>query len=205
MTISFPVSLPTTLSPAAITITARSAVGQSISPFSMTQQVFEHQGEVWAAQIEMPPMVRADAENWIAFLLSLRGVAGTFYMGDPSAKTPRGTWAGSPLVVGAHAARVRSVAVDGFTVGATGKAGDWIQFGSTTTSRLHKVLQDFTANGSGQATIEIWPALRDALSDNAAFVTTEPKGIWRLGSNERTWDVGRALIYGLRFACVEAL
>lgn len=205
MTISFPVSLPATLSPVSITLRARSAIGQSISPFSLSQQVYEHQGELWASDVALPPMVRADAEAWIAFLLSLRGVYGTFFMGDPAGTSPRGTWAGSPAVNGAHAARVRTVAVDGFSVGATGKAGDWMQFGTGSSSRLHKVLQDFTANGSGQANIEIWPGLRDALLDNATFVTTSAKGLFRLASNERSWEVGRALTYGVQFSCVEAL
>lgn len=205
MALSFPLALPTSQEPREITIRARSVVGLSESPFTLEQQVQAMAGERWEADIVLPPMTRADAEDWIGWLTALNGQEGTFLMGDMVNTSVRGTWAGSPLVNGAHAARVKSIAMDGFTAGATVKRGDWAQIGTGSSSRLYKVVQDATANGSGVLTLEIWPGLRASLADNASLDITSPVGVWRLASNVREWTIGLARMYGLRFSAVEAL
>jgi hypothetical protein len=205
MTIAFPLAFPSSPAPSAVVFRARSAVGTTASPFSFSQQNFAHDGQMWEAEISIPPMIRENAATFVAFLTKLNGREGTFTFGDPLGKTPRGTWAGSPLLVGTHVARSRTLAVDGFTAGATVKEGDWLQFGTGTTTRLHQIMQDATANGSGQATLEIWPGLREALSDNTALVSSNTKGIWRLTSNVREWTLNIGQVYGLGIAAVEAL
>jgi hypothetical protein len=169
------------------------------------QQTYVNDGQAWEADIAIPPMVRADAAAFIAFLVKLNGLEGTFLMGDPVGGTPRGTWAGTPLLVGSHAARVKTLTVDGFSAGATVKEGDWLQFGTGALTRLHQVVQDATANGSGQATIEIWPALRELQADNAQLISANAKGIWRLASNEREWTINVGQIFGLSLKAIEAL
>lgn len=204
MTISYPLALPSA-DFRGITLIARDVVGSAQSPFTLTEQVQQHQGQIWEADIELPPMKRADAEAWITFLLKLKGRYGTFLLRDGVGGTPRGTWAGAPLINGAHAANASAVALDGLTPGATVIEGDWLQFGSGTSTRLHKSLSTATANGSGQVTLDIWPNLREALVDNSAVVSTNALGVFRLASNARSWDLQLAQIYGLRFAAVEAL
>jgi hypothetical protein len=194
----YPLTFPSTKAPARIALRARSAVGMSMSPFTFAP------GDMWEADVVTPKMLRADAEVWVAFLLALNGREGTFLMGEPVNTTPQGTWAGqSPLVFEAHDAGVKTVTVDGLTAASTGIAGDWLQFGTGADSHLHKLTQDFTANGSGEATIEFWPALREALADNAGITLANPKGVFRLASNVREWsiDIGRS--YGFQFSCVE--
>lgn len=203
MALTFPLSLPS-VGLRSIAFRAQSVVGLSESPFTLEQQLYEHQGEGWGADVKLPRMRRADAEPWVAFLLGLRGIAGTFLMGDPINTSPRGTWAGSPKVLGAHAARVATIAMDGFTAAATVKAGDWFQTGTGANTHLHKVVLDATADGAGLLTLEIWPRTRAALADNDTFVTASPKGLWRLASNEREWSIELAQMYGLSFSCVEA-
>jgi hypothetical protein len=100
---------------------------------------------------------------------------------------------------------VKTLTVDGFSAGATVKEGDWLQFGTGALTRLHQVVQDATANGSGQATLEIWPALRELQADNAQLVSANTKGIWRLASNEREWSMSVGQIYGLSLKAIEAL
>ena len=139
-------------------------------------------------------------------ILALNGREGTFTMGDPVNVAPRGTWAGSPKVVGPLAVGVKSIPMDGFSASATVKAGDWFQTGSGASTHLHKIVQDATADGSGLATLEIWPRTRAALVDNATFTTASPKGLWRLVDNGRNWSIGLAQLYsGLRLSCIEAL
>jgi hypothetical protein len=144
MSITYPLSLPNT-DVRAVKIRAVDVVGLGESPFTFGQEVQQHQGQRWEADIELPPMKRADAEAWIAFLLKLKGRYGTFLLRDTVSGTPRGTWAGSPLVNGAHAALASSVALDGLTPGATVSEGDWLSFGTGTSTRLHKSLTTATA------------------------------------------------------------
>jgi hypothetical protein len=204
MSIAFPISIPSNRGPSNIAIRARSSVGVSASPFTFSQQVYVNQGEMWQAQVDLPPMVRNDAASWISFLVKLNGAEGSFRMGPPETQ-PRGTWAGVPRLAGQHAARTKTLSVDGFTPGATGKEMDWIQFSSGSGARLHQVVQDFEANGAGVATIEIWPGLRESLPDQQAVITDNPQGTWRLDSNVRQWNVGLAMLYGLSFSCVEVV
>lgn len=188
-----------------IVFRARSTVGVSASPFSAEQQLYVHQGEVWSAEVSLIPMRRADAEEWVAFQLALNGMEGTFLLGDLLNISPRGTWSGgSPLVAGASQSG-KVLNVDGLTAGATGKKGDWFQLGSGSGSRLHKLTLDFTANGAGEAGLDFWPRLRSSPSDDAPLTLASPKGVFRLASNEREWSIELAQLYGLSFACIEAL
>jgi hypothetical protein len=204
MTISYPVTLPTTRVPRSIRFIGRAVVGLSVSPFTQEQQAYEHQGQCWYWNVSFGEMNRADAEALVGFLLSLNGRLGTFTMGDPMGATPRGTWAGAPKVLGSHAAGVNSIAMDGFTAAATVKAGDYIQRGSGASTHLHKVTVDATANGSGLLTLDIWPRLRAALIDNDTFTTSNTVGLFRLTSNDMAWDINDVR-YGLSFDCMEAL
>ena len=205
MALSYPLSFPSVSVPVGLTFSAVSIVGESRSPFTGESQIYVHGGGWYELEVRMPPMARADAEDVVAFLLGLNGVQGTFAFGDLANTSPRGTWAGSPKVLGAHAAGVKTVAMDGFSVGGTVKNGDWLQAGTGASAHLHKVVKDATADGSGLLTLEIWPGTRAALADNDTFVTSSPKGVWRLANNQRGWSIEGAGLYGISFSCREAL
>ena len=206
MTITYPLSLPAVGGIRRIRLTARNVVGVSVSPFTLGQQVYQHQGQSWEADITLPPMKRADAEEWIAFLLSLAGRYGTFLLGDPAGTTARGALGGTPLVNGASQSG-QSLAVDGWTASVTSilRAGDYIQIGSGTATRLHKVLKTVNSNGSGQTTLDIWPRLRETPADNAAVTTANCVGTFRLAGNATDYDINEASVYGIVFAAVEAI
>ena len=206
---TYPLSLPTVTGIARIKMIARDTIGMSVSPFTGTQQVYRHQGQAWEADITLPPMKRAEAEEWNSFLLRLRGQYGTFLMGDPNAATPRGSAssvAGTPLVNGADQIG-DELNIDGLPVSATGylKAGDYIQIGTGASSTLHKVLEDVDSNASGQATLNLWPRIRTAPTNNASVTVSNAKGLFRLAANESGWDINEASIYGVTFGVVEAL
>lgn len=206
MAISYPLSLPTNKGLAKIRLTANSVVGVSQSPFTAKQQVYKYTGQFWEAEINLPPMKRADAEYWISFLLKLNGPYGTFLLGDPNGGTARGVATGTPLVMGGSQTG-NELITDGWTNSTTGilKAGDYIQLGSASSAQLYKVLDDVNSNGSGQATLTLWPDLRSAPSDNAAITVANPKGVFRLSSNQQAWDINEATFYGMTFAAREAL
>lgn len=206
MAIVYPLALPSHTGQASITLRAVNQTAMSMSPFTYKQQIHNHAGQRWEAEIQLPAMQRADAEQWLAWLLSLNGRAGTFLMGDPLGATPRGALGGTPLVNGANQTG-SSLTIDGCTANVTGwlKAGDYIQLGSASTATLHKVLQDANTNGSGQVTLDLWPSIRTAPADNSTVVTNNCVGRFRLNSGEQDWSIKTASIYGITFAAVEAI
>jgi hypothetical protein len=385
--ITYPLSLPSHTGIRSVELRATNAVAYSRSPFTFAGQAFAYPGQMWQADVTLPPMKRADAEQWIAWLVSLRGQLGTFTMGDPLCKTPRGTalggrvnlldyseqfdnaawtksnstitansiaspdglttadtlventasashnineafsWVagttytlsiyvkeqsarniriGFPLaqfgavapfavfdttsgsvlsISGAVVTKSESVGngwfrfsiskdasvsgtgnlafiltdgtnttylgdgvsgayiwgaqlevgsapttyqpifagygpfvngagqtgsslvIDGASPDETGYLlpGDYIQLGSGATATLHKVLTQVDTNSSGQATVDIWPSIRTAPADNAAVVVSNTVGRWRLSSNESSWSINEASIYGISFSAMEAV
>lgn len=205
MAITYPLSLPNA-NIAKVRMVANDIVGVSQSPFTAAQQVYRYTGQFWEADITLPPMKRADAEYWISFLMKLNGPYGTFLLGDPNGQTARGVATGTPLVNGASQTG-NELVTDGWTTSTTGilKAGDYIQLGSDATARLYKVLDDVNSDGSGNATLTVWPDLRTAPADNAAITVANPKGLFRLNSAQTSWDINEASIYGMTFGAREAL
>jgi hypothetical protein len=194
MAISYPLSLPTNIGMASIELRAKNTVAVSSSPFTYKQTVYAYDGQMWEADVTLPPMNRDDAESWIAFLMSLKGRFGTFLLNDPSATSVRGT-ATSATITGS--AGDSSVTV---TMTGTLKAGDYIQLGAASDATLHKVLVD----KSGSGTLEIWPKLRKARSSVSADLTSA-SGVFRLASNETAWSVNDASFYGISFGATEVV
>lgn len=206
MAISYPLTFPTITGVRRIALRGRSAVARTESAFTFGQQIQAHAGQRWEAEVSLPPMKRASAEEWIAFLLSLNGMEGTFLMGDPNGAAPRGVATGTPVVKGASQTGA-SLVTDGWTISQTGilKVGDYIQLGSGSSTRLYKVLADANSDGSGNATFDIWPDLRSSPGDNDALTVSSARGLWRLAANEMPWEADWMAFYGITFPCVEAL
>ncbi len=206
MTISYPLSLPSATGRARMKLRARNVVSVSESPFTGQQQIQQHTGQWWETEVALRPMKREDAEAWVAFLLSLFGPVGTFLMGDPAGVTARGIATGTPLVNGASQTG-NSLITDGWTISTTGilKAGDYLQLGTGTTTRLYKVMQDVNSDGTGNATLDIWPRLRESPADNAAIMVSNCVGAFRLDHPETDIDIDTAMIYGLSFRAREAI
>lgn len=203
---TYPISFLSHTGVRSVELRAINAVIYEMSPFTFAGQAQASSGQMWQADVTLPPMKREDAEKWIAWLVSLRGQFGTFNMGDPSAATPRGVATGTPRVNGASQTG-ENLNIDGCTANVTGwlKAGDYIQLGSAGTATLHKVLADVDTNGIGQTTLSLWPHIRSAPADNATVVVSDTVGRWRLSSNESSWSVNEASIYGITFSAREAI
>ena len=194
MAVSYPMSTPTTIGIESITLRAVNAVTTSQSPFTYKQQVVDFGGQRWEASVSIPSVHRDKASEWVAMLIALRGPVGTFLLGDPDYATPRGD-ASSVAVTGSAGASTVTVAMTG-----TLKAGDYIQLGSGSSARLHKVLVDQTGNGN----LEIWPSLRSDYSSATATLDS-PKGVFRLKQNMTEWSINNASFYGISFEAVEVI
>lgn len=209
MAISYPLSLPTAIGIASIELRALNAVAYSRSPFTFAGVSYEYAGKMWQADITLPPMKRENAEQWIAWLISLKGQKGTFYLGDPAAKTPLGSARDSDTVStdGITAAGSNTIAIKSGPLSQTDylKAGDYLQIGTGSTRQLFKVLADVDTNGTGRATIDVWPDVRSTISSTSAITFEDTKGLFRLASNESAFSINEASTYGISFGAMEAV
>ncbi len=194
MAISYPLAMPSVKCPMTVEMRMINAVAQDQSPFSFEQSVHHWGGEMWQADISLPPMDRADAEQWLSFLASLRGSFGTFLMGDPRAKRARGT-ATSATLTGSQGSSSVSITMAGSLL-----AGDYIQLGGGINSKLYKVLQDQTGNG----TLEIWPGLRNGGASAPVYINN-PRGVFRLSTNDIGWTADQLHKYGITIPAMEAI
>ena len=185
---------PTTIGIESITLRAVNSVTTSQSPFTYKQQVIDFGGQRWEASVSIPSVHRDKAAEWATMLVALRGPVGTFLLGDPDYVTPRGT-ATSAAITGSAGDSTVTVAMTGTLL-----AGDYIQLGTGSASKLHKVLVDQTGNGD----LEIWPALRDDYTSATANLSS-PKGVFRLKQNMAEWSINNASFYGISFEAVEVI
>jgi hypothetical protein len=209
MAISYPLSLPTSIGIAQIELRATNAVAVSKSPFTFSTQVYAYSGKSWQADVTLPSIRRDLAEEWVAWLISLKGQLGTFYLGDPNATTPRGSARDTDtiLINGAPSIGSDTISIDSAPASQTGylKAGDYLQVNQGEDRQLFKVLTDTDTNGSGEATVDVWPDVRKTILNNAAVTVENTKGIFRLSTNEQAFSINEASFYGITFGAMEAL
>jgi len=184
------------------------AVAQSQSPFTYSTQVHKFTGSKWYSTVTLPPMKRTQANEWLAFFMQLNGQFGTFLMGDPDANAVQGTISSNTVAVNADfAVGAYDVTIDGADASESQlfKKGDYVQFNSGATSKLHMIIADVASNGSGVATLTIEPSLSAALSNNATVTYASPKCVMRMTNNELTWSANHISLYGVSFSCEEVL
>lgn len=194
MAITYPLSPPTSIGIADITLRARNAVAVSESPFSFSQQIVRHAGQRWEADVSLPPVRRDLIAPWIAMLMALRGPFGTFLLGDPDFTEPQGT-ATSATASGVAGAETVTLSMTGTLL-----AGDYIQVGAGSSARLYRLLED----RSGSGAVAVWPALRAAYT-GASVNLSSPQGVFRLAGPATEWSINNNNAYGLSFSAVEVI
>jgi hypothetical protein len=201
MAVTFPITLPSAPKPRSFALSTNSATALTLSPFTGSSQVYKHPGEFWTAEIELPPMKRTDAADWIAALTSLRGIYGTMYLPAYGHESPQGSAGGSPVAYGTSSNN-EILNTQGWPASQTVlKAGDFI----TVNNQLLQILNDADSDGSGIVALDIWPRYRGSVSGTPAVTTSNPFGVFRLDANSSRFDLNAALVYGLGFSAMEAL
>lgn len=205
MSITYPLTFPTVIAPQKTKMRMMVAAAVSESPFSYGQQTFLHPGDKWGIDVTMPIMKRAKAEQFITFMAKLKGRYGTFLIGDYDGRAPRGIATGTPLVNGGSQTG-ESLITDGWTASKNGilLAGDYVQLGSTTTTRLYKVLDDVNSDSGGNATLLLWPRLRSSPADNDPLTLSNAMTQFRLDAMF-DWDANECSAYQIQFSAGEAL
>jgi hypothetical protein len=189
MAISYPLFPPSPFNLSRLSFTGVSATSRNTSPFTMQTQQYNWPGQAWLGSVDCPPMVRADAEAVIAFLLAAQ--RGTFYFQDYANPTNRGGVTGT-LTVTTATANATTLTFGG----ATGSfaLGDWLQISTS----LYKVVQ---VNSS--SSVDVFPVLRSSYAASTPITYANAKGVFRLASGLTEWSIDLASIYGMNFSIIE--
>ncbi|HLH35995.1 MAG TPA: hypothetical protein VKX41_15085 [Alloacidobacterium sp.] len=202
------VALPAAPGFVEVSFSMNDTVAEVLSPFSrQSPQVQAWPGaDWWEAQATLPPMPRAQAAAWQAFLAEMRGKSNVVQLGDPLGVHPQGAPLGVPVVDGSNSANNMPGATTLYTKGWKTSTfrlllpGDYIQIGY----RLHVACEAVNSDANGNAQVQIWPSLREQPADSSPLVLNGPKGIFRLADNKRGWHSSVAQLTSLSFSLVEA-
>jgi hypothetical protein len=184
---------PGVTAPSSIEWDAQEAVAVNQSPFTFQTQTYDWMASILEGQVSFPPMNRYAFDAWSAFVLACRGQLNCFQMGDPRAVLPKGVATGTPVVNGASQTGY-TLLTRGWTASVVGilLPGDYLQIGF----RLYRVLASVNSDGSGHASIPVWPNLRDQPADGTTIITRNCKGLFRLASNSGNKFSVNATAYG---------
>jgi hypothetical protein len=234
MTITYPIDFPTDVGLTDAVLRIRTSNARSQSPFTLSEQIYSWAGQRWEIEAQLPRMKRAEAEIYHCFLAKLKGRQGTFTMYVPSGKSPRGVYEqtstdnllteagdhlrtesndniviefGSSIVVKGGSQTGNTLVVDGFGANQTNvlRCGDFFQLGTGSNTRLYKILNDVNSDAAGSATLDIFPNLRSSPDDNEALILDNPKGLFRLATNEVDMPSDFINTFTVSFTAVEAI
>ena len=189
MAITYPLTPPSPFRISKLSLSGLSVTSRNVSPFTLQTQQYNWPGQGWFGSVECPPMVRADAEAVIGFLLAAQ--RGTFFFQDYANTSPRGNVTGT-LTVSSATANTSTLGISGAT--GTFAVGDWLQISTS----LYKVVQ---VNSS--SSVDLFPVLRSSYGGGTAITYTNAKGVFRLASPQTDWSIDLANIYGISFSIVE--
>lgn len=193
MAITYPVTPPSPFRISRLSLSGFSASSRNVSPFTFQMQQYNWAGQAWSGQVELPPMLRADAEAVIGFLLSVQ--RGTFYFKDYANTSPRGTITGT-LTVATATANTSTLTLTNTGGSGSFAVGDWLSISNS----LYKVIVVTDATN-----VELFPVLRSSYSAGTAIAYTggAAQGIFRLSEPLTNWSIDSAKIYGLSFGILE--
>jgi hypothetical protein len=158
-------SYPTTPAPLEATITSYAPSFISVT-HGLARQVRTRNAQLWQIELRYAGMTRAAFMPLWAFLTKQAGQAGTFDV--TLTGLPRlGAGGGTPLVNG-NGQTGTSLITDGWPNSTTVlKAGDFFSIAGD--NKVYQATADVASNGSGQATISLYPSLRRIAYDNSAI------------------------------------
>jgi hypothetical protein len=182
MSLSYPLTFPSSIQIQSFTLRYVKSVAMSESPFSYAQQVHDFGGGRWEAEITIPPLKQSDAQVFQAFLIGLKGRFGTFTMSHP----------------------LHSVSLSRTASGTKGDSD--VDFNGSVDAGTYFSVDNhlYLTLETGTALVEIQPPLRTTIS-SATIDTTLPLGTWRLATNDVDWTTGSSAVTPFTFACIEAV
>jgi hypothetical protein len=202
------VTLPAKPGPADVEIGMNDAVAVVTSPFTRQEQTQQWPGgDFWDATVTMPPMTAETAASWRGFLAELRGRLNVLQLSDPSAWPTQGGKVGAPVVnssnPGYNLPMTWSLVTRGWTASQFRllMPGQQFQIGY----RLYMLVDaPVNSDSGGNATLTIWPSIRETPADGTQIVLAKPAGLFRLASNRRSHQASPARGTTMSFKLTEA-
>lgn len=190
MAITYPVDLPLTYV-ANANVRRINASTYRRSAFTRKITTQEYEGESWQVSVRFFGLGRSLAQPVEAFIDSLRGPIGTCVVPYPGYAVPLGAAQSnpsSPTVNGSGQAGNATLSVTSGPLSIAGwlLAGDIIQVGPSTRPHWHRVLEDVDTDGSGNATIEVWPRVRNDVIGGDPVSYSSPLCLFRLSQDVGT-------------------
>ena len=200
------VSLPTAPGLAQFSLTMIDSVAVVPSPYVPGQnqtQVWPG-ADAWAFNFTLPKMNRITAAPWRGFMSELRGQQNVYQIGDPTGTAPLGEALGEPVCATSgtnNLTSATSLVTSGWTPSVLKQLmpGDYLQLGY----HLHQVCEQVNSDSGGNATISIYPSLRDSPADLSVITLFNCVGLFRLKNNTRAWHSDFTQLTQLSFDAVE--
>lgn len=198
---------PTIIAPSAAVFRLLTNTQTFRSPLDGTRQTIEQSGAAWAASLTWNTLNENRWRLLSAWIASLRGPAGRFYLSPPHAILAKGAIAGSPVVNGAGQTGVTlAISSAGVSVTNVFRAGDYISFDTSAGREMKIITADANSNGSGQVTVSISPPIRTSPANAAAIVYSSPSAIFMLTDDAQgAFEYRPGVLAGLTLDVVEAV
>jgi hypothetical protein len=200
------IPLPSSPGFSGISVSMMDAVANVPSPFVPSQQQTQiwPGADAWSLKLSLPKMHRKFAGAWLGFLAGMRGMQNVVQLGDPLGADPQGKAEGAPVCATSgsnNALNATTLVTRGWVANVFGQLqpGDYLQIGS----RLHQAVAQVNSDGSGNASISVWPSLREVPADGTAIKLVNCQGVFRLASNLRTWHADATQLYQVSFQFTE--
>lgn len=171
------------------------AVSGPRNPYTgVIPNTFEWPGaEQFYGTCELPALTQEHARVWRAFLAQCCGILNPFLLGDPLYEGTQGSIVGAgkyPLcdtqtgTLNRPMSKLLNLRGLPDNIGRLMLAGEWVQVGY----RLHMLMDDMNADAFGKAQVPVWPSLREQPADGLPLVVKDPRGLFCLATNKRTWS-----------------
>ncbi len=169
------------------------------SPITGKVQTVDRNGGRWEVDVQLPPLTTAQIRAWFAALI--RAQDDPVYFSPPFSSTMlSGGNPGAPLVNGAGQVGTTLV-TDAWSAGYVIQDGDFISFNNGSFDELHliKAGTGLAADGLGNATLTLHPAIQNSPPDNAVIRVASPRGQFKVIEDSVQFDARIAALHGISF------
>lgn len=199
---TYPLAFPS--SPPVQDVSLKISRGTTIQRSKLTGSATksEQSYTLWVAEFSLTDFEGLeDARAWKSFIAQLHGRFGSFLFPVPGITGPSTGYSGSAGVVNGGSQTGYSLVTDGWTNSATVlNIGDYL----TVNNELKIVTALAVANGSGELTIQIEPALRTSPANNAAIETTAPYAVMESEVDDPGWNITPPYIHAFSITALES-
>ncbi len=215
MPIIYPLQIPSAIGEAKANLKKFDAVAEVLSPFDGSAQQQAWADQHWELDLMWPQMTWDQFAALDAFSGALHGKLGSFLWGPPLATGPRGSGiAAKAVTTGTNANGSNLLTTGAWLPNQSGLLlpGDFLQITALDTNgvpqqRLHQYVNPnpLVTDGGGNATLDIWPCLREAPPAGTAIVLVNPAGTFRLADNRREAPADKTKTFTFELKCREAI